>query len=235
MSVPISRRLKCCADMVPLNARVADIGADHGYLGIHLLSLGLVEYVAACDLREGPLQSARRNAARYHTQEQMEFFLSDGLQKVEPGSVDTVVCAGMGGDLIIQILSAAPWLQDERYTLILQPQTGIQDLRAWLGSHGFYEDRAELVRDGGFIYCVLRLRWGRGMELTPGQQFVSPALLQSESPLLPEYMTRLQQSLEKIAEGLSRAQAGQDPQRLQYFQTAIAELKETEENYVNRS
>ncbi len=235
MSVPISLRLRCCADMIPADARVADIGTDHGYLGIHLLTQGLVRYVAACDLREGPLQSAQHNAAQYHTEEHMEFFLSDGLQKVEPDSVDTIVCAGMGGDLIIQILSAAPWLQNDRYTLILQPQTGIQDLRAWLGSHGFYEERAELVQDSGFIYCVLRLRWGRGMQLTPGQQFVSPTLLASRNPLLPEYMTRLRQSLMRIIEGLSRAQAGQDPDRLQYFQTAIAELKEMEENYVNHS
>lgn len=235
MSVPISRRLKCCADMVPHNARVADIGTDHGYLGIHLLTQGLVQYVAACDLREGPLQSARRNAARYHTEEHMEFFLSDGLQEVKPDSVDTIVCAGMGGDLIIQILSNAPWLCSDRYTLILQPQTGIQDLRTWLGAHGFYEERAELVRDGGFIYCVCRLRFGHGMNLTPGQQFVSPVLLASENPLLGEYISRLRQSLERIAAGLSRAEAGADPERLSYFRTAVEELKEMEEHYVNRS
>ena len=234
MSVPISARLLCCADMVPHKARVADIGTDHGYLGIHLLTEGTASYVAACDLREGPLQSARRNAARHQIGEEMAFFLSDGLAKVDPDSVDTIVCAGMGGDLIAQILSAAPWLQDERYTLILQPQSSIQDLRAWLGSHGFYEERAELVKDGGFIYCVLRLRWGSGMELTPGQQFASPTLLASQNPLLKEYIPRLRDSLLRIIEGLSRAEAGQDPRRLKYLRTAVAELTEMEENYVNR-
>ena len=235
MSVPISQRLKCCADMVPINARMADIGTDHGYLGIHLLTQGLVRYVAACDLREAPLQSARRNAARYHTEEHMEFFLSDGLREVDPDSIDTVVCAGMGGDLIIQILSQAPWLCSERYTLILQPQTSIQDLRAWLGAHGFYEERSELVQDGGFIYCICRVRWGQGMRLTPGQQFVSPALLASGNSLLREYTLRLRQSLERITAGLSRAEAGADPERLQYYRAAMAELKEMEEYYVDRS
>ncbi len=233
MSVPISKRLLCCANLIPLHARVADIGTDHGYLGIHLLSQGLADYVAACDLRAGPLDSARRNAARYQTEGKMDFILCDGLSKVDPRRIDTIVCAGMGGDLIIQILSQAPWLRSEQYTLILQPQTGIQDLRAWLSEQGFYEEAVDLVQDAGFLYCVCRLRWGKPMVLSPGQQFVSPVLLASRHPLLKQYIPRLRQSLEGIAEGLSRARAGADPKRLAYFHQAIAELKEMEKDYVN--
>ncbi len=229
----ISQRLLCCANMISPGARVADIGADHGYLGIYLLGAGIAQYVAACDLRDGPLQSARRNAARYHVGERMDFILSDGLHHISPDSIDTVVCAGMGGDLIIKILSEAPWLKNSRYTLILQPQAGIAELRAWLGEQGFFEEKADLACDSGFLYCVCRVRYGKSMTLTPGQQFVSPALLASGSPLLEDYITRLKCTLGRIAEGLSRADAYPDPVRLAYYHAALQELGELEVSYAH--
>lgn len=232
MSVPLSRRLRTCAELIPSGARVADVGTDHGYLGIHLLKEGVCPYVAACDLREGPLENARRNAERFGIRENMDFFLSDGLQAVPPQSYDTVVCAGMGGELITKILSGAPWLRSSRYTLILQPQAGINELRAWLGEQGFFEAEAALVRDSGFLYCAMRIRFdGTARTLTPGQQFLSPALLASGSPLLGEYMAQLRATMEKIILGLQRAGSGADPERLGYFRAALRELNETEAQY----
>ena len=49
----------------------------------------------------------------------MDFRQCDGLAALSPGEVDTVVIAGMGGDLMVHILSAAPWIRDVK--LILQP------------------------------------------------------------------------------------------------------------------
>ena len=233
MPVPISSRLRLCADMVAPGARVADIGADHGYLGIFLLTEGRAETIAACDLREGPLSSARRNAEKYGLSERMDFCLSDGLRDVPRDGYDTVVCAGMGGDLIVQILSDAPWLRDPGYTLILQPQTGIDDLRAWLSDQGFAEDRADLAMDAGRIYCALRARFGKSEPLSPGQRFVSDALLSSGSPLLGQYIARTVRTLRRIVAGLERADASPDPDRLNYCRAAIAELLEMEKDYAD--
>ena len=122
MKLPISRRLLACADLVPAGARVADVGCDHGYLGIHLLQTGRAAHVIATDLREKPLQKARANAAQFGTADRMDFFTANGLAAVDPQTVDTVVIAGMGGDNIASILDAAAWVHDPRYTLILQPQ-----------------------------------------------------------------------------------------------------------------
>jgi tRNA (adenine22-N1)-methyltransferase len=55
MKIPISDRLLCCASMVAPGAKVADIGCDHGYLGIYLLREGIASFVAASDLRPQPL------------------------------------------------------------------------------------------------------------------------------------------------------------------------------------
>ena len=117
MKLPICKRLLCCAEQVPRGARVADIGCDHGYLGIHLLLSGRAQWVHACDLRDGPIHRAMENAGRFGTAEKMRFSLADGLDAILPDEVDTIVCAGMGGDLIAQILEHASWLKNEKYLL----------------------------------------------------------------------------------------------------------------------
>ena len=62
MNIPLSNRLKTCCSMVSKGERVADVGCDHGYLGIHLLRENIASSIIAADINEGPLQSAQRNA-----------------------------------------------------------------------------------------------------------------------------------------------------------------------------
>ena len=131
--LPVSARLECCAGLVPQGARAADIGADHGYLGISLLLSGRAEFVHASELREQPLRRAMENALRFGVADRMRFSRADGLDAIDPNEVDTIVCAGMGGDLIAQILDRCRWVRDPRYTLILQPQSSGNDLRRKLG------------------------------------------------------------------------------------------------------
>ena len=111
MNLPISRRLLACCDYVNQGDRIADIGCDHGYLSIHLLTQGIAQSVIASDVNEQPLQSAVRNAARYGVSDKIQFFLSDGVGNI-PRDFDTLICAGMGADTMISILGAAPWLKN---------------------------------------------------------------------------------------------------------------------------
>lgn len=224
LKIPVSKRLLACAAFVNPGARVADIGTDHGYLGIYLLRQGIASYVVASDLREKPLQKARENASRFGTVEQMEFHCSDGLNAINPEIVDTIVCAGMGGDCIRLILEAAPWICHEKYRLILQPQSSGQDLRRWLAENGFAILRETLVEDGGFLYTVLEAQYsGKPYALTPGQQYVTPQLIVSESPLLPKYLERLISSMEKTVAGLKKG--GGDPEKLEYYSAAKEEIE----------
>ena len=148
MRLPVSARLECCAGLVPQGARAADIGADHGYLGISLLLNGRAEFVHASELREQPLRRAMENALRFGVADRMRFSRADGLDAIDPDEVDTIVCAGMGGDLIAQILDRCRWVRDPRYTLILQPQSSGNDLRRKLARMGFAIEQEHLVRVG---------------------------------------------------------------------------------------
>lgn len=225
MKLPISRRLLCVAAQVPEGARVADIGCDHGYLSIFLLQSRRAEFVHACDLREKPLATARENAARFGVSDGLRLSCADGLQAVDPASVDTVVCAGMGGDLIAQLLTDAPWLRDTGYLLVLQPQSGGSDLRRYLSDSGFGTLREELVDDGGFLYNVICARFGNAVPLSAGEQYVPPSLLHGGSPLLPRYLERIENALRLTVEGISRSNAPTDRAKLDYYRTALHEVQ----------
>lgn len=230
MKLPISKRLLCCASMVQPGSRVADIGTDHGYLGIYLLQTGAARHVIACDLRKDPLENARRNAKLFGVDGEMELRLSDGLEKILPDEVDTVVMAGMGGDLIQRILSQCPWRKREGLQFILQPQSAGNVLRRWLCEDGFEIRREEPVQDGHFLYTVMAIRQGEPAPLTPGTEYASPALLASGSPLVGNYLARVENALQETVRGLTNAEK-QRPERLAYFGQALLEIQEMRKNY----
>lgn len=230
MKLPISKRLLCCASMVQSGSRVADIGTDHGYLGIYLLQSGAARHVIACDLRKDPLENARRNAKLFGVDGEMELRLSDGLEKILPDEVDTVVMAGMGGDLIQKILLQCPWRKREGLQFILQPQSAGNVLRRWLCEDGFEIQREEPVQDGHFLYTVMDIRQGEPAPLTPGTEYASPALLASGSPLVGNYLARVENALQETVRGLTNAEK-QRPERLAYFGQALLEIQEMRKNY----
>ena len=149
MKIPLSNRLLACCGYVKPGDRVADVGCDHGYLGIYLLKNGIASAVIASDVREMPLQSAVRNAEKYGVEEHMSFYLSDGIRNV-PREFDCMVCAGMGADTMMSILDAAPWLKSERYRLILQCQSKRPELRRYLYGQGYAIRQETLAKDGKF-------------------------------------------------------------------------------------
>lgn len=179
MKIPLSPRLQTCCNFVKPGDRVADVGCDHGYLGIYLLKNGIARSVIASDVREGPLQSAMKNSEKFGVRDKMTFCLSDGVKNV-PGDFDTLVCAGMGGDTMVSILEAAPWLKSSQYRLILQCQSKNGSLRRYLSENGWRILREDIVRDGKFLYPVAEVIWQPGESLTPGQCYFPPALIQNE-------------------------------------------------------
>ena len=180
MKIPLSSRLLACCDFVKPGDRVADIGCDHGYLGIYLLNKGIASQVIASDINEGPLQSAVRNSERFGVRDKISFYLSDGVRNI-PREFDTMVCAGMGGDTMVSILSAAPWLQNHQYRLILQCQSKTPLLRKYLSDNGWHIAKEKVLKDGKFLYTVMEVLWQPDApRLTPAGCYIPPALVESD-------------------------------------------------------
>ena len=199
MKIPISARLQACCNFVLPGDRVADIGTDHGYLGIWLLDRGIASSVIAADIVPGPLSAAKTNAAKYGFSDRMEFYLSDGVQSI-PRDFDTMVCAGMGGDTMVSILSAAPWLQDSKYRLVLQCQSKTPLLRKYLSDHGWRITEETALKDGRFIYTVMEVYYQPDYpRLTAAECYFPPALLENPSEFTSEYYRRNVEGLQLAA------------------------------------
>ena len=187
MKIPISDRLLACAGFVCKGDRVADIGCDHGYLSIYLLTNGIASSVIASDINEQPLLSAVRNAEKYGVREKMEFYLSDGVRNI-PRDFDTLVCAGMGADTMVSILEAAPWLKSDKYRLILQCQSKTPMLRSYLSQQGWRITEETVLRDGRFLYTVMECYWEPdGPTVTEAETYFPPALLENPLKEVPAY------------------------------------------------
>ena len=223
MKIPISSRLLTCCSYVNQGDRVADIGCDHGYLGIWLLMKGIARSVIESDVAQGPLDSARRNGRKFGVDGAMEFYLSDGDRDI-PGDFDVMVCAGMGADTIMSILAHSPWLPDPKRRLILQCQSKRPELRQWLYDAGYRINRETLAKDGKFVYSVMEVVYDPGHGITPAQTYISPALLADKHPLLPEYYQRVVKGVELTVEGMRRS--GDD--QLFIYEGILSDLKALE-------
>lgn len=227
----LSSRLLSCAQMVQPGNVAADVGTDHGYLPIYLLEQGICPRVIASDIREMPLEAAKRSARRAGIMEGISFYLSDGLKNLPVDEFQTVICAGMGGDCIIHILEAtrAVWTPD--YQLILQPQSSANDLRKWLGEHGFSICREQLSQDGKFVYTAMEVRYGGGNSMSPGYHYLSKTLLESGDMLLDAYVRRIHSNLLQTVSGMRAAKVPVDTAALAYFETVLSEITKLEERY----
>ena len=217
MKIPLSDRLRACCNFITPGARVADIGCDHGYLSIYLLSEGIASSIIAADINEGPLQSARVNAEKFGVREKISFYLSDGVSCI-PQDFDTMVCAGMGADTMISILEAAPWLRSSNYRLVLQCQSKRPMLRRYLSDNGWHIARETLIKEGKFFYPVMEVVFEPGHPLTEAECHITPALLSDKSPLLPEFVKWVTDALEIASQGLARTGGEKYEHHLQLLQ-----------------
>ena len=226
MKIPLSNRLLACAGFVSTGDRVADIGCDHGYLGIHLLKENIASFVIASDVNEGPLQSAVRNAIKFAVKGKMAFYLSNGVRNI-PRDFDCMVCAGMGGDTMISILEAAPWLKDKQYRLILQCQSKRPELRKYLYEHGFSILRETLAQDGKFIYPVMEVIYAPAEPPSPAGYYITTALLSSGSALLPMFLERVTGGVEATVKGLARSGG----EKYEEYAAILEELRRIQNDY----
>ena len=151
----ISRRLFLIASLVPKGARVCDIGTDHARLPIYLIKNGIAKGVIATDIRPLPLENAKKNVAASGVKG-IELRLCDGLSAIKKDETDTVIIAGMGGEVISGIISRGELPREQPYPLlILQPTTSPEALRRYLYESGFEILTETALKENGKLYSVI--------------------------------------------------------------------------------
>ncbi len=220
----LSPRLRSVADLVPQGARFADVGTDHAYLPVWLILRGKIDSAIATDLREGPLNRARLTAEDHGVTGQISLRLCDGLSSIGPEEVDTISIAGMGGETIAEILSAAPWTGEGNRRLLLQPMTAHAELRAWLNGHGFCITGETLTSENKTLYSTFLVAPGQDSPLTPGEIWAGRQETGAQDPLRGRYLDKLIHRAERALEGLRHSTKAADIPRCSELEKVVPEL-----------
>ncbi len=155
----LTDRLLACASFVGEGEVFADIGTDHAYLAIHLLSIGKISHAYLTDIEKRPLERARCNVAAAGLSDRVDFYLTDGAAALSELGITTYAICGMGGELIADIISRAPALHRPGVTLILQPMTRAEDLRRYLFNNGFSVAEEKYAADLDKSFIILKVHY----------------------------------------------------------------------------
>lgn len=154
----LTKRMQAVADMVSAGYKLADIGTDHAYIPIVLMEDEWIPFAVAMDINEGPLMCAKEHVLESGLSNKIELRLSDGFAELSPGEADSAVIAGMGGTLIIKILKKDWNVTVSLKECILQPQSEIAKVRAFLLQEGFLFIEEDMVFDEGKFYPMMKVQ-----------------------------------------------------------------------------
>lgn len=178
-----------------------DVGTDHAYLPIYLVSEGIVSRAMACDINKGPLESAKEHIRAAGLEAQIDTFLTDGLQGLEGFGADDIMIFGMGGELIIKILDEAPWVKNAGIGLILQPMSRANLLRAYLVENGF-EITGESLSRSGKIYQTIHARFcGKRDVYTEEELLLGRRNIEENPPLFSAFVAHELEVCKRVLKG----------------------------------
>lgn len=200
----LSKRLQTVAMAVTPGNRVADVGTDHGYIPIYLMKKGICPKAYAMDVNKGPLARAAQHIEQEMLSDRIETRLGDGLSQLSPKEADTIIIAGMGGELICRILKEASSFLSAGREFILQPQSEWFKVRHLLHNFGYHIEKEWFLKEEGKYYVVIKaLPISDGKKEQYPEEFqykYGACLLQERNPVLLEYLKKEKNKKQQILE-----------------------------------
>ena len=204
----IDDRIKAIKNFVRAGSRVADIGADHGYLSIELIKSGISPKIIATEKNIYPFEALNKNILGFND---IEARLGDGLKIISAGEVDTICIAGMGGALIEKILNESPEVVSSARQLILQPMNGAKKIRTWLAENNWIIADEDLAESGGIIYEIICAE----------KISIKKAFKREKSPLLVKFLNQRREKLEKVLNEMSKSESARNSEKYLALQAEI--------------
>lgn len=155
----LSLRLKTIASMVEQCECIADIGTDHGYIPIYLIKNGVCRKAIASDINKGPVEKAMFNVRIEDLQDKVDCRLGGGLSTLKKGEAQGIVIAGMGGNLIRDIIEEKIDIFKEAEFAILQPVQNPEVLREYIYTKGYKIIDEELCIDENKFYQIIKIKY----------------------------------------------------------------------------
>ena len=234
----LSKRLEQVASMVTKGNIIADIGTDHGYVPIYLVEKGICPKAYAMDINQGPIESAIKNIENYGLSEKIQAIKSNGLEKLEPEKADTIIIAGMGGELEIHILEEGRHIWDSAAQWVISPQSDLEHVRRYLLEHGFSIDREAMVKEDGKFYTIMDVA-GPGRRdaadcsgWRESDYVYGKYLIETADPVLKEFLEQEKKTVSGIFNSLnsrdtdsSKKRAGELKKKLDLIEEAQYEMQ----------
>ncbi|MCG8541933.1 MAG: class I SAM-dependent methyltransferase [Clostridia bacterium] len=222
----LTKRLKTIADLVPQGYNVADIGTDHGYLPVYLIKNRIAKKVIAVDINEGPLENAKKTIKNYKLEDYIQTRLGSGLSPIEPGEVDIVIIAGMGGLLIRDIFLDNRNVVGTVNKFILQPMVAQDELRKWLSQNDFKITDEKLAKEGSKLYEILVVSKGEMKIQRDIYYEVGPKLIENKDPHIHEFIDGKLRKYTEILRTVENQDTIRAKEKLLECKEKIEELKE---------
>lgn len=146
----LTNRLQMVLSLIDKDDIIADIGTDHGYLLMYAFNKG-VKLAQGIENKQGPYTRACLNLNEQIKKGICTITLSSGLNDVLP-MVDTIVMAGMGGELIVDILTENLNVAKRMKKIILCPNKKNYELRKYLSENGFLIEKELITQEANFFY-----------------------------------------------------------------------------------
>lgn len=200
-----SARLCSALPYLTQGGAVIDVGTDHAYLPIYLVGQNISSRALACDINRGPIESAERNIAAAGLEDKIDTLCTDGLHGAEHFDADDIMIFGMGGELIIRILSEAPWVKDANIGLVLQPMTRAHLLRRWLLENGFTIVGETITHEDRYYQTIAARYCGKREEYTEEELLLGRLNIQNNAPHLAGFVKHEIGVWEAILRGKLRA------------------------------
>lgn len=225
----LSKRLHAVAQLAADAKKMADVGTDHGYIPIYLIEEKGVESAIAMDINKGPLERAKENIRIHGLEEKIQTRLSDGVAQLQKDEVDTVVIAGMGGALTINILREGSEVLSTVETLVLQPQSELHLVRRFLHSNGYYITQEDMELDEGKYYPMMKVRHGNQSKWEDYEYKYGKFLIEHQHPVLAEFLEKELAMYQKIQADLSKKPGDHILRRLEEVEQEIRLIQQAKE------
>lgn len=209
----LSKRLEMVASFVRQGSIVADIGTDHAYLPVYLISHGISEKAFAADIGRGPLFNAEKTVTEYGLNDKITLVLSDGLKKIDLSAVDTVILAGMGGDLIKDILSCADIEQLKKIHIIAQPQSHAEKVRSFFTHNSFEIEREDICLDSKHVYICMSASFSGRTEYPCSYEYYGE-LIKNNNELVKPFIKNQIMHMRKKRDALMKASSSSEEAKM---------------------
>lgn len=231
----LSKRMHAVASLVTTGNRIVDIGTDHAYIPIFLIQEQHISSAIAMDVNKGPLMRASEHIREYALEDRIEIRLSDGFRELRAGEADTAVIAGMGGNLVMRILKEHWNITCSLKECVLQPQSEIAKVRAFLLEEGFLFIEEDMVLDDEKYYPMMKVvppSQKRNAEVwTETELRFGKLLLEKQHPVLYQYLQREERMHRQILESLESKDGERIEQRKKELEEELLHIREGLEYY----